>query len=470
MRTCLLVVLLFCASLSAQTLRYIAPAGGGGSDSNNGTTSGTPWLTPNHAVTAPTILIAAAGTYSSANFQYYDWGACTSAGDLCWLKCVTFDACKISTTDGTAGIQVGASYWGVQGFEITTGGGNNYASCFMTYASTVSVHHIVFANNIANGCEATGINASNQSTTLSFDYVAMIGNIAYNAAQSNKLCYSGFSIYQPIAIDATPGTHIYVAGNFSWDNVVPDPCGGYNPPYDGEGINFDTLDGSQSGLSAAYNQQVVADNNLVFLNGSWGLGTTGGGNTAAHLYLRQNTLYGNLKDTNQTGSQCGQLTLFGNPNKSNLTEAFGNLAVATIATGGSCGSGNPSYGMYVSNGNGTDILYSNFVYSAAGNNFGSSSSTGFSQGPNNTTGTNPTLAGPSDPGVPSCGSATSVPNCMATVIANFTPAVTGAKPYGYQIPSSTSRYDPLYPQWLCSVTNLPSGLVTPGCVVGQNWK
>jgi hypothetical protein len=54
---------------------------------------------------------------------------------------------------------------------------------------------------------------------------------------------------------------------------------------------------------------------------------------------------------------------------------------------------------------------------------------------------------------------------MATVIANFTPATAAAKPYGYQVPTSTSIVDPLFPQWLCNV-NLPAGLVTPGCATG----
>ena len=50
---------------------------------------------------------------------------------------------------------------------------------------------------------------------------------------------------------------------------------------------------------------------------------------------------------------------------------------------------------------------------------------------------------------------------MATMVANFTPGG-GASSYGYQIPSTTSITDPLYPAWLCSVS-LPAGLVTPGC-------
>src|SRR6202043_725660 len=37
-----------------------------------------------------------------------------------------------------------------------------------------------------------------------------------------------------------------------------------------------------------------------------------------------------------------------------------------------------------------------------------------------------------------------------------------AKAYGYQVPSTTSVSDPLFPQWLCNV-NLPAGLVTMGC-------
>jgi len=70
---------------------------------------------------------------------------------------------------------------------------------------------------------------------------------------------------------------------------------------------------------------------------------------------------------------------------------------------------------------------------------------------------------------PSCSSFASTVACMATVIANFTPTTTAALTYGYQTPSTTSIYDPLYPQWLCG-TNLPSGLVTPGCVVGSNHR
>ena len=51
----------------------------------------------------------------------------------------------------------------------------------------------------------------------------------------------------------------------------------------------------------------------------------------------------------------------------------------------------------------------------------------------------------------------------APVLAMDAPATTAAKTFGYQTPSSTPIVDALYPQWLCSVTSFPSGLVTPGC-------
>src|SRR5580700_6142100 len=37
--------------------------------------------------------------------------------------------------------------------------------------------------------------------------------------------------------DTLPGTHVYVAGNFAWDNFDPNPCNG-GTPTDGEGIDI----------------------------------------------------------------------------------------------------------------------------------------------------------------------------------------------------------------------------------------
>jgi len=125
-----------------------------------------------------------------------------------------------------------------------------------------------------------------------------------------------------------------------------------------------------------------------------------------------------------------------------------------------CYTGAPYYVMAAMQPNSTTVFANNWGYSAAGiNTLGSGS--GFSWGPNNTF-TNPVLANPTNPGAPSCSGFASVPACMATVIANFTPTNAAASGYGYQVPSSTAVYDPLFPQWLCNV-NLPPGLVSMGC-------
>jgi len=161
----------------------------------------------------------------------------------------------------------------VQGWEATTTSGATYGNCFAAmpnYSIPVEIHHIIFANDVANGCQIGGFSTANNGTTASVDYVAFVGNIAYNSLQGNSSCTSGFSIYQPIASDTLPGTHIFIAGNFSYENFDPNPCAGAIPT-DGEGIILDTLDGGQSGLPHPYAQQVVVENKLVFLNGGRGI-------------------------------------------------------------------------------------------------------------------------------------------------------------------------------------------------------
>jgi len=176
------------------------------------------------------------------------------------------------------------------------------------------------------------------------------------------------------------------------------------------------------------------------------------------MYFQHNTVYGNETDPNQVSMQdCGEIQLY----SSLTTEVSGNLTQSTAATG--CG-GNTIYNYTVQNGDGTDHVYSNFGYSSLGNNTAVFENAGFFFGPNNTF-ADPAFANPTDPGAPSCSGKVSVPDCMATVIANFTPMNVAAKGYGYQVPSSTSVYNPLFPQWLCNV-NLPSGLVSMGCQTG----
>jgi hypothetical protein len=448
----------------AGTTYYLAPAAAGGNDSNNGLSPSAPWLTPNHSVNCGDVIIAAASTsYSSAHFETGNWGTvtCAAGNNVAWLKCATFDACKITASSGQPGFYVDKSYWGVQGWEVTA---SNSTSnwCFgaaPNYTTPVEIHHIIFADNVANGCQQGGFVSFNQNTTSSVDYLVIIGNIAYNAAQGSTNCYSGISIYQPIQSDSLPGTHIYVAGNFSWGNFEPNPCAG-GIPTDGEGIIFDTFDGSQGGLPSSYGAQAVADNNILIANGGRGLhagNNSIGAPPFASIYFRHNTIWGNNEDKHQNITYCGELSIYQAFN----VQAFLNLAATNAKNG--CGD-NPIYAYFVgASATTTDHIYESWGYASSGTNDATSHSAGFSFGPNNIFGTNPSFANPVAPGAPSCGSYSSVPACMAAVIPNFTPTNPEATGYGYQTPSSTQVSDPLFPQWLCNV-NLPAGLVTMGCL------
>jgi hypothetical protein len=374
---------------------------------------------------------------------------------VAWLKCVAFDACRITASGTSNNIAVTQSYWGVQGWEVT--GISETNACFTAYppSSSVQIHHIIFANNVANGCYNGGFTSSNNGS-VGVDYLVIVGNIAYNSVQSSMSCNSGIDIYQSVQSDPVSGTHIYIAGNFIWGNF-DGACNG-GKPTDGEGVAIDTPDGSQGGLASPYAAQIVIDNNIAVANGGRGLGA--GNNTAgpshANIYFRHNTAWGNNGQLSQSDPYCGEMII----DVGLDIQMFLNLAVTNAATG--CGT-NTLYPFFVNGGNGTDSFYQNYGYSGGGGTLGIANSTGFSAGSNNIFGTNPNFVNAAAPVAPSCGSATSVPNCMATMIANFTPTNPAAVPYGYQVPSAAPIYDPLFPQWLCNV-NLPPGLVTMGCL------
>jgi hypothetical protein len=442
---------------------YLATRAQGGNDANSGLSAAAPWLTPNHPVACGDVILAAAGTYNNADFGRGRWGAvsCPANNSVAWLACAVFDTCKISVASGLyQGMNVDASYWGVQGWEISTTGATLYGTCFSANpSSAANIHHIIFANDIANGCAQSGFSAYGlYNGTGSVDYIAYLGNIAWNSTQGSDTCTSGFNIAQPAAADAVAGTHIYVAGNFSYDNRNPaGGCAG-TAPTDGEGINFDTWD---DGGDAPYTQQGVVENNIEFLNGGFGIEVeknNAGSVGNAHIYILNNTMYGDRRDNAQV--YClgnGDLDLF---NADNVT-ASGNLIYTGYPT--NCSS-DVWYAMSVALGNSSDSISGNFAAGFAGNNTFVYESPGFAFAASNVLGANPNFVNPVDPGPPACGGYSSVAACMATVIANFTPALNAARSYGYQAPVPDNLYDSFFPQWLCTA-HIPSGLVSMACSV-----
>jgi len=115
----------------------------------------------------------------------------------------------------------------VDGWEVRGSvADSDIVACFVATPNTATpanIQDIIFANDIANGCQNGGFVAHNLggSTTFSYDYVNFVGDIAFNATQTSNECDSGISVFEPIAADYNIGTHIYIAGSFSYGNVDP---------------------------------------------------------------------------------------------------------------------------------------------------------------------------------------------------------------------------------------------------------
>jgi hypothetical protein len=455
------LVLLSCCccpvALFANTY-YLAPASLGGNDANNGWSIGKPWLTPKHNLSCGDVIIALASTaYNSESFNSGHWGNvyCPANNNVAWLKCETFAACVVYS--GAEGINVDHSYWGVQGFEVNVWGGNQ-GFCFGAAPSGsnwVNIHHIIFANNIANGCKGGGFVSFNYGIA-GVDYFNVIGNIVYNAISGNAQCFNGISIYQPVQADWAAGTHIYVAGNYTWGNYEADPCGGVQA-WGGDGIMFDTLDGSH-GMPYPYQAQVVAEQNISVGNGGHGIEVQNNvaGSGHAKVILSNNTVWGNeLMSWQQYNHLCAEVLL----NSAFNVEEKWNLVATRSQT--AC-VGNPNYAFSGFEVNGTDWVHANlafaynrqFEYFYWGPNFSYSS--------DNVLGVNPWLANAYVPGPPACGGATNVANCMSWVANNFKPTNSSVAWAGFHTPSYSPASAPLFPTWVCNA-NLPPGLVTKPC-------
>jgi serralysin len=438
---------------------YLAPAANGGSDTNSGLSAEAPWLSPHHQLNCGDVILARAGTYSNSAFYTGKWGkvTCPSGNNVAWLTCEIFAACRINATTNQ-GMWVDQSYWGVEGWEITTSASDLYGTCFIAqpnWVNPVEIHHIIFANDVANGCSQSGFAVVNHGSA-SVDYFVVIGTLAYNTSQGNGTCASGITIYQPVQSDSLPGTHLYVAGNFSYANVEPKRCNG-TPPTDGEGIIFDTFDGSQGNLATPYAAQAVAENNIVVGNGGKGIEVANNAKGTSHaaIYINQNTSWGNLIDPNQAWLGCGEIALTAALN----THITNNLISTRSATG--CG-GHPIFDIAVAAGDSSDSATNNFAFGFRGNHAFVYRSGSFFLEKTNILGDQPPFLNPRVPGPPRCQGRKNVPDCLASMIADFAPVAATARGFGYQQPVSIPVVNPLFPQWLCNV-NLPTGLVTPGC-------
>jgi hypothetical protein len=264
---------------------FIAPAGSGGSDSNNGLTAGTPWLSPNHAVVCGDVIIAAAGAYNSANFDSFTagstkWGAvsgCPSttggidgAGGIyvATVLCATFDACTINASTQYT-MDVSASNWAVEGFQGSNTN-NGDGECFQAQPLNVTnIAFVAFINDIAVHCPLQGFGSGGfPGSAINVDEFAAVGDMAFDAAASASECGSPFGILGPANVAALSGTHIFFSQDFAFGSING-PCS--------PNSNFVGQFNSVSGTPTTGSPNLTVATTPSGWGANWPIGATSGG-------------------------------------------------------------------------------------------------------------------------------------------------------------------------------------------------
>jgi hypothetical protein len=476
---------------------YISPTG---NDNNSGTSPAMAWATPKHSVSCGDVIIAAPGAYKNGQFNSNNWGTVAScpstSGGIDGKGGVYFAVLLCGGPDltsctvdggGQETFRVDSSNWAIEGFagtqSATASEGGFAVGCYTATSETsATLHHVAFINDVASGCDAAGFGTfSWTGPGGGVDQYALVGAIAYDAApsQGGMICGSGISIIPVNGSDTSSGTHVFVAGAFSYKNVNAPIGAGCNT--DGEGLIFDSW-GVQP-----YKYQAVAEQNVFWANGGPGFEAFPQGNFTsddqATIVLFNNTSYGNFQDPKHVGS--GDLMLNQVYPTTGSYAFTNNIFEATVTSS----AGGTVYGAAIdcSNGCPANVIATNGNYiwnshppttTVSGGRNTQAWYNGMDQGASFPWGANtfddPGFANPGalPAGAPNCSGFANTTACMigAGVPANIKPSG-GAAGKGYQPPGACTA-DAYYPTWLKGVVYLKAsgsnltenaGLITKPC-------
>ena len=456
---------------------YMSPTG---SDSNNGTSSSTPWASPNHNLVCGDVIIAAPGAYSNQRFTSA-WGTvsnCPStSGGIDGTGGVYFatilcggsyvGACTINGGSGDA-VDVVSSNWAMEGWQATSSGGRSF-QVYACASGTTILHHIAFVNDISansnQGYDTNECALNHNVPGNGVDYFAVVGSIAQNSA-NDPICLGAIDVVAPANYDLSAGTHIFFGGDFAIANREQSGCS------DGEGIMFDTWD------AHGYTGQGVIEQSVSVGSGRYGLQLFDQfiNPSSPHIYVFNNTFFDNFYNT---GSDYSDGEINWQPTQSNspwIVNIYNNIARTRIATSPS---GTPLYAFQMGNPvsnttiGGSDVqnIFKGLQTNCAGSScdFGDNVTAfnGASFGTN--TYLDPSFTNTSDLtanryGTPNCSSFPTVTACMGwnqstlsvttpSVISDLTPTASGMTGKGYQPPSACTP-DPYYPTWLKGIVYL----------------
>jgi hypothetical protein len=265
---------------------------GSGSDSNDGLTAATAFLTLQHAanLTQPgTTIYVMNGTYtnSCAGCDVLDVSIPGTAS--AWITYAAYPGqTPVISFNGWQGIlfEATAAYIQVSGFTVV---GNNYnvtlaqalaqsytnpdpifngnciASDGRPGTPTVKPNHLKILNNTIYACGGGGIG------TAQSDYVTISGNTIYDSAWYSIYGSSAISTWENWNADSSTGYKMIITGNRIFGNANLVPTLGSPVATDGEGIIVDSTRNSayqpSIGLDPYIGRTYIA-NNVIYTNGS----------------------------------------------------------------------------------------------------------------------------------------------------------------------------------------------------------
>ncbi len=322
-----------------------------GSDTNNGTSPTTPWLTLQHANdsgrTAGDCVNVAPGSYSHGVLINSGGNLASKTGYVVY-RCTELDACIV--TDTGAGGQNGSFVWNtatkpmtgsyiiIDGFSLKAASETTFGQGIElwdgnenTPNATTSVHHVWIINSIISGYGQSGVQMNDG------EYFYVLHNTIYNnsnvgcAAQGSGISFAGlkaFSSYVRTADDARNkmvgniGTfNNAVMFNVLYNNALT-KCGTPNNPYDTDGNNIimDTLNNAGS-TNVVYPGTVLIAFNVAYNAGGRGIHIF----ESENITVANNSCYNNALDPadNATYRPCiGDLNSYNNTFINNIAWAI----------------------------------------------------------------------------------------------------------------------------------------------------
>jgi parallel beta-helix repeat protein len=291
---------------------------GSGSDSNNGLTYNSPYLTiqiaANHSNPGDTVFVMN-GTYTNSCSQCNVVTITRSGNASSWIVYINYPGhSPILQFNGWQGFSItsGAAYIEINGFTIR---GNNAnvtlanalnqpASCNNPTGSPdpqyngngISSdgrsgghpHHLRIKNNTVYECGGAGI------STIQSDYTTIENNIIFNNCWYTIYGTSGISTWQNWNFDNSSGYRMFIKNNRCFGNRLYVPWSGPCQITDGNGIIIDDSKNTQNGSTlGAYAGRTLVTNNIVYGNGGSGIHAY----SSEHVDIINNTAYLNSQST-----------------------------------------------------------------------------------------------------------------------------------------------------------------------------